>query len=58
MVPRPFGEIVHVEVCEVFLHFDYLSLEDNDKINISDLVDGVYDHLLVLEDELSRYVRL
>ena len=40
------------------LHFDYLSLGESDVINTGGLVDGGYKHVLVLMDDVSRFVWL
>ena len=57
-VPRPLGDLVHgTEVGDV-LHFDYLSLGESDAIDMGGLVDGGYKHVLVLMDDVSRFVWL
>ena len=57
-MPRPLGDLVHgIEVGDV-LHFDYLSLGESDAIDMSGLVDGGYKHVLVLMDDLNRFVWL
>ena len=57
-MPRPLGNLVHgTEVGDV-LHFDYLSLGKIDAIDTGGLVDGGYKHVLVLTDDVSRFVRL
>ena len=57
-MPRPLGDIMHgTEVGDV-LHFDYLSLGESDAIDMGGLVDGGYKHVLVLMDDLSRFVWL
>ena len=57
-VPRPLGDLVHgTEVGDV-LHFDYLSLGESDAIDMGGLVDGGYRHVLVLMDDVSRFVWL
>ena len=53
---RPLGDLVHgTEVGDV-LHFDYLSLRENDAIDMGGLVDGGYKHVLVLIDDVIRFV--
>ena len=58
-MPRPLGDLVHgTEVADV-LHFDYhLSLGESDAIDMGGLVDGGYKHVLVLMDDVSRFVWL
>ena len=57
-VPRPLGDLVHgTEVGDV-LHFDYLSLGESDAIDMGGLVDGGFKHVLVLMDDVSRFVWL
>ena len=57
-VPRPLGDLVHgTEVGDV-LHFDYLSLGESDAIDMGGLVDEGYQHVLVLMDDVSRFVWL
>ena len=57
-MPRPLGDLVHgTEVGDV-LHFDYLSLGESDAIDNGGLVDGGYKHVLVLMDDVSRFVWL
>ena len=58
-MPRPLGDLVHgTEVADV-LHFDYhLSLGESDAIEMGGLVDGGYKHVLVLMDDVSRFVWL
>ena len=40
------------------LHFDYLRLGESDAIDLGGLVDGGYKHVLVLMDDVSRFVWL
>ena len=55
-ISRPLGDLVHdTEVGEV-LHFDYLSLGESDAIDMGGLVDGGYMHVLVMIDDVSRFV--
>ena len=55
-MPRPLGDLVHgTEVGDV-LHFDYLSLGESDAIDTGGSVDGDYKHVLVLMDDVSRFV--
>ena len=57
-MPRPLGDLVHgTEVGDV-LHFDYLSLGESDAIDMGGLVVGGYKHVLVLMDDVSRFVWL
>ena len=57
-LPRPLGDLVHgTEVGDV-LHFDYLSLGESDAIDMGGLIDGGYKHVLVLMDDVSRFVWL
>ena len=57
-MPRPLGDLVHgTEVGDV-LHFDNLSLGESDAIDMGDLVDGGYKHVLVLIDDVGRFVWL
>ena len=57
-MPRPLGDLVHgTEVGDV-LHFDYLSFGERDAIDMGGLVDGGYNHVLVLMDDVSRFVWL
>ena len=52
-VSRPLGDPVHgTEVGDV-LNIDYLSLGKSDAIDTSGLVDGGYDHVLVLMDDVN-----
>ena len=59
VMPRPLGDLVHgTEVGDV-LHFDYLSLRESDDIDTGSSVDGGYNHVLVLVDDVAgRFVRL
>ena len=55
-MPRPLGDLVQgTEVGDVF-HFDCLSLGESDTIDTGGLVDGGYKHVLVLVDDVSRFV--
>ena len=58
-IPCPLVDLVHgTEVGDV-LHFDYLSLGKSDAIDMmGGLVDGGYKHVLVLMDDVSRFVWL
>ena len=57
-MPRPLGDLVHGrEVCDV-LHFNYLSLGESDAIDTGSLVDGGYKHVIVVMDDVSRFVWL
>ena len=57
-MPRPLGDLVHsTEVGDV-LPFDYLGLGESDAIDEGGLVDGGYKHVLVLMDDVSRFVWL
>ena len=57
-MPRPLGDLVHgTEVGDV-LHFDYLSLEESDAIDMGGLVGGSYKDVLVLMNDVSRFVWL
>ena len=57
-VPRPLGDLVHGTKVDDVLHFDYLSLGESDAIDMGGLVDGGYKHVLVLMDDVSRFVWL
>lgn len=58
IVPRALGEVVYgSEVGEV-LHFNYLSMGESDEMEVGGLVEGVDDILIVLMDELIRFVCL
>ena len=55
-MPRPLGDLVpDTEVGDV-LHFNYLSLGESDAIDMGGLVDGGYKHVLVMMDDVSRFV--
>ena len=55
---RPLGDLVHgTEVGDV-LYFDYLSLGGSDAIDTRGLVEGGHKHVLVLMDDVSRFVCL
>ena len=57
-MPRPLGDLVHgTEVGEVS-HSDYLSLGGSNDIDTGGLVDGGYNHVLVLMDDVSRFAWL
>ena len=57
-MPCPLGDLVRgTEVGDV-LHFDYLGLGESDAIDIGDLVDWGYKHVLVLMDDVSRFAWL
>ena len=57
-IPRPLGDLVHGTDVGNVLHFDYLSLRESDAIDTGGLVDGGYMHVLVLMDDVSRFVWL
>ena len=57
-MPRPLGDLVHGTGVGDVLHFDYLSLGESDAIDMGGLVDGGYKHVLVLMDDVSRFVWL
>ena len=57
-MPRPLGDLVRGTEVDDVLHFDYLSLGKNDAIDTGGLVDGGYKHVLVLMDNVSRFVWL
>ena len=58
VLPRPLGNLVHgTEVGDV-LHFDYLSLGESDAIDTGGSVDEGYKYVLVLMDDVSRFVWL
>ena len=40
------------------LHFDYLGLGESDAIDMCGLVDGGYKHVLILMEDVSRFVWL
>ena len=52
------GDLVHGTEMGDVLHFDYLSLGESDVIDTGGLVDGGYKHVLVLMDDMSRFVWL
>ena len=57
-MPRLLGDLVHgTEVGDV-LHFDFLGLGGSDAIDTGSLVDGGFKHVLVLMEDVSRFVRL
>ena len=52
------GDLVYgTEVGDV-LHFDYLSPGNSDVVGVAGLVEGGYGHLLVLMEDVSRFVWL
>ena len=55
---RSLGDLVHGTEVGGVLQFDYLSLGEGDAIDTGGLVDGGYKHVLVLMDDVSRFVRL
>ena len=57
-MPRPLGDLVHDTKVGDVLHFDYLSLWENDAIDTGGLVNGGCKHVLVLMDDVSRFVWL
>ena len=57
-LPRPLGNLVHGTDVGDVLHFDYLSLRESDAIDTSGSVDEGYKHVLVLMDDVSRFVWL
>ena len=57
-MPRPLGDLVHGTEVGGVLHFDYLSLGKSDAIDTGGLVDGSYKYVLVLMDDVSRFVWL
>ena len=55
-IPRPPSDLMHgTKVCDV-LHFGYLSLGKRDAIDMGGLVVRSYKHVLVLMDDVSRFV--
>ena len=57
-MPRSLGDLVHGTERGDMLHFDHLSLRESDAIDTGRLVDGGYKHVLVLMDDVSRFVWL
>ncbi|CAN0093861.1 unnamed protein product, partial [Ascophyllum nodosum] len=57
-VPRPLGNLVHGTEVRDVLHSDYLSLGENDAIDMGVLVDRGYNHVLILMDDVRRFVWL
>ena len=57
-LPRPLGDVVHGTAVSDVLHFDYLILEESDATDTGGLVDRDYKHVLVLMDDVSRFVWL
>ena len=57
-VTRPLADLVHGTDVGDVLHFDYLSLGESDAIDVGGLVEGGYKHVLVLMDDVSRFVWL
>ena len=57
-MPRPLGDLVHGTELGDVLHFDYFSLGESDAIDIGGLIDRGYKHVLVLMDDVSRFVWL
>ena len=57
-VTRPLADVVHGTDVGDVLHFDYLSLGESDAIDVGGLVEGGYKHVLVLMDDVSRFVWL
>ena len=53
---RPLADLVHgMEVGDV-LHIDYLSLGEGDAIDTGGSVDGGCKYVLILMDDVSRFV--
>ena len=55
-MPRPLGDLVHGTKVGDVLSFDYLSLGESGAIDKGGLVDGGYKYVLVLMDDVSRFV--
>ena len=55
---RPLGDLLHGTEVGDGLYFDYLSLGASDAIETGGLVEGGYKHVLVLMDDVSRFVWL
>ena len=55
-MPRPLGNLVYGTDVGDVLHFDYLSLGESDAIDTGGLVGGGYKHVLVLMNDVSRFV--
>ena len=56
VMPRPLGDIVHGTPVGDMLHFGYLSFRESDAIDTGCLIDGGYKHVLVLMNDVSRFV--
>ena len=57
-MPRPLGDLVHGTEAGDVLRLDYLSLCESDAIATGGLIDWGYKHMLVLMDDVNKFVCL